>query len=381
MPTPRPLLALTASALALAAVLLLLELGLRLLPVNEGLHTQPVDAAHPMLHFEPDRTLTWSRFPDFAMRNTVHVNNAGFVSDQDYDPADPRPLVAVVGDSYVEAAMVPWAETGHGRLARLLAPGTRVYAFGASGAPLSQYLACADWVRRTYAPARLVVVVVGNDFDESLFRPGAMPGFHYFREGPAGLELVRKDYAPSLWTRLARRSRLALYLAVNVQAGSALRGLLHGQDAGDPAAFVGQTAAAADAARLAASRRVVDAFLERLAQAAGLPPGDVLLVVDGMRPNLYDPAGLAKAKGSYFDEMRTYLMTRARTMGYRVADMQPVFRAHWLAHGQRFEFPRDGHWNALGHERFARAVLDSGLLTGLPGAPEGDAVPQDPVTR
>ena len=49
-----------------------------------------------------------------------------------------EPLLAVIGDSFVEGMMVPFSETCHGRLARGLAPAARVYAFGVNASSLSQ---------------------------------------------------------------------------------------------------------------------------------------------------------------------------------------------------------------------------------------------------
>ena len=55
-----------------------------------------------------------------------------------------------------------------GRLASALAGKLRVYSFGTSGAPLSQYLIWARHAdRRTYDAQSLLINVVGNDFDES----------------------------------------------------------------------------------------------------------------------------------------------------------------------------------------------------------------------
>ncbi|MBU1042446.1 MAG: hypothetical protein KKF77_15235 [Proteobacteria bacterium] len=98
-------------ALSLLFLLLVFEGVLRLLPVSEGLRVQPVNDQSPILHFEPNSTRTWSAFGDMTMANRVRVNSVGFVNDQDYDPAAPLPLVAVVGDSFVEAAMVDAAHT------------------------------------------------------------------------------------------------------------------------------------------------------------------------------------------------------------------------------------------------------------------------------
>jgi len=340
--------------ISLALTLLCIEGVLHLFPVNQGLDTQPVNDASPIIHFRPNRTFTWSRFADFSMRNRVHTNNLGFINDQDYSPDAALPLVAVIGDSYVEAAMVPWGETLQGRLAKALLGERRVYSFGVSGAPLSQYLAFADYARRTFHPAKMVIVVVTNDFDESLLRYKRDPGFHYFDQKDGELILRRVDYAPSPLLGLLRHSRLCMYLLTNVQLQGRIRQLL----ASSPTeAAVGQTSASVSEERLTLSREAVDAFFRLLPEASGLPANDVVLVVDAIRPHLYTAEGRAEAKGSYADLMRTYFLLQARQQGYRAVDMTGPFLRDYAARGQRFEFPRDAHWNGHGHAVAAESVL------------------------
>ena len=45
-------------------------------------------------------------------------NNEGWIDEQDYRRDDPTPLLAIVGDSYIEAQMVPYADTMQARLGR-----------------------------------------------------------------------------------------------------------------------------------------------------------------------------------------------------------------------------------------------------------------------
>jgi hypothetical protein len=63
--------------------------------------------------------------------------------------------------------MVPYPKTLYGRLAEKLEGRFRVYSFGASGAPLSQYLIWASYAVHKYGARAAVINVVGNDFDES----------------------------------------------------------------------------------------------------------------------------------------------------------------------------------------------------------------------
>ena len=121
----------------------LAEVVLRFLPVATGIRSSAESSANSVFRFVPNRDFVFSKRWDMIMANRGHVNNAGFVNDQDYRKDDPTPLIAVVGDSFIEAAMVPFGETLHGRLAAKLAGDFRVYSFAASAAPLSQYVVWA----------------------------------------------------------------------------------------------------------------------------------------------------------------------------------------------------------------------------------------------
>ncbi len=361
----RVLLRVSAPAAATLATLAGLEVLLRVLPAYGGAYRTPVDDRRPISRFTPDREFTWSRDWNFSVVNTVRVNNAGFVSDVDYEADAPGPLLAVIGDSYVEAAMVPFRQTCAGRLATMLAPAARAYAFGMSGAPLSQYLAWARHARDAYRPAGLLVIVVYNDYDESLIEYGGGGGYHHFVEQDDGrLAWERVDRVPSLAYRLAQRSALARYLALNLRVTESLAGIRARISGTDVPGSHFHAPASSQPARVAASRRAVDAFLDRLPGYAGLAPERIVFAVDGMRPQLYDDETLDAAGGIFVDVMRRYFLAHARRKGYETIDLQPRFIAHYRTHRRRFEWPRDDHWNALGHEVCFDAVRSSALLTG-----------------
>ena len=344
------------------------ELLLRLHPsAYDGAWMLPVNREHPIARLQPDREFTWSHGWNFAIVNTVRSNNAGFVSDVDYRADAPGPLVAVVGDSFVEAFMVPYRQTCAGRLATMLEPvGHRVYSFGKGGAGLGQYLAYARYVRDEFRPQRLVVIVVRNDLVDS---NRVYPGFHYFFDrGDGRLLLERVDFAPDLAHRLGRRSALVRYLAQNLklsQSADRFRFWISGEprpadERGDPAGTDRVTAA---------SEPLIDAFLDRLPEYSGLGAERIVLVVDGMRPELYDDELPDGARGNLADATRRRFLADAARRGYRTIDMQPRFRAHHRKHRRRFEWPRDRHWNALGHERCFEAVRSSKLLADVSPVP------------
>ena len=343
--------------LSIFLCLLSAEIVLRFLPVATGLWAVPVNAAQPIFRFSPNREFLFSRDWNFSLVNRGRINNDGFINDEDYVENDPRPLLAVVGDSYVEAAMVPNRQTFYRRLADQLKNG-RVYSFGASGAPLSQYLVWAQYAAQKYRAAGIAIVVVGNDFDESLWAYNTRPGLHVYVQGGDGrLQLRRTDYAPSPFRFLVRHSALGRYLVFHLHAldlardAAARWGLVSSARAEMPQ-YVGNTAAAASPERVRDSYAAIAAFFDDLGKMVALPPDRIAFLVDGAR---YESA-VAITERSYFGLMRARFMAEASRRGYEVLDLQPRFIERSRDGKTSFEYPTDGHWNPAGHAVVAEAL-------------------------
>lgn len=344
------------ATLGLLAGLALLEGIGHLLPVFDGIRIQPVSDASPYARMTPDRVGTWSRGPFLADPQRFRVNNAGFVNSADYTSAADTPALAVVGDSYVEALAVPHPAALQERLAARLDGTARVYSFAISGAALPQYLAWAALARDHYRAAALAVLVVANDYDEGLLSVWQRPGFHFFAGGAAGpgcgIDLVRLDHAPSPLRPVIRRSALAQYLVFNLNVTyrfPALAALLR------PATAVptGEAAGEADVAC------AIDAFLDRLPGAAGLPPARIVLLVDA--PAGHDPPGTAAR--------RARLIDGARARGIEAIDLGPAFAAHRAGGGARLDIADDDpHWSAAAHALAADALAASATLARLRAA-------------
>lgn len=107
----------------------------------------------------------------------------------------------------------------------------------------------------------MVFLNIGNDFDESLLKYKNEPGHSYFAEDAQGaLALRRIDYHPSFWRRILRSSALVRYVTLNTDL---LNFMLKWQHLpfGRPSntlAFVGNTGAQANPARMADAQRAID---------------------------------------------------------------------------------------------------------------------------
>lgn len=349
--------------IGLMMVLLFLELLFRVLPVY--LYQQwDVDETNPVLRYQPDTEFSWSKGWDFALVSRKRSNNDGFLSDAEYEQSNASPLMVAIGDSYVEAMQVSNENTFHGILHKQLNGQGRFYGLGFSGSPLTNYLAYARFAYKHYKPDAEVFVIVGNDFDESLCRyHNQHEGMYCFEENNKGqLDLVLDDFQPGFLRSAARRSALMRY--VFLTAGFDWRSLV-GARKETPDQYVGNVSSKADDEKIELSKRAVDRFFELLPKETNLATDRISFVVDGMRPQLYTSEGQEAAKGSFFDLMRDYFMVQARQRGYEVIDMQEVFQKDYSSRKERFEFPNDGHWNALAHSLVAKKIKDSNVYKSL----------------
>jgi len=350
-----------AAGISIVGTLVLLELVLRHLPVRSGLEAQTVNREHPVFRYAPHRAATFSRGWNLVEVNRIRTNNDGFVNLQDYDRGSATPLLAIMGDSYVEALMVPQHHTVHARLQQHFGPARRVYTFAASGAGLAQYLCWARYARDTYRPRYVLFSIIANDFAEALWSRERRPGLHAFRRvGAEGWEMALEPYEPGPLRPLARKSALLRYLVLNLQVAEAMRQGLLAAAAGQH--WVGNVAAAVDDGFYTEALWGMRVFLDQVPAFTGLPPERILFSIDGIRPQLYGLPDHPAMAGSYWERIRAAFIVEARARGHEVIDLQKAFKADYARNGRRFELDVDTHWNGEGHRVLFEAVRDSETL-------------------
>jgi len=348
--------ALVAAALVVLTYLAVTEVVLRFLPVATGLHSVAVNDMQPIFDFEPNRDFVYSR--GWNLRDVVHgrVNNAGWVNEQDYTREGKLPLVAVIGDSYIEAQMVPYAETLQGRLAAELKGRARVYSFAASGATLSEFAVYAAYAVREFGAAAVVINMANYDFagsDAAYNRPSGM----WVYDGAGDDKRLRLiPYRPGWLREIVQRSALARYLLLNLHLD---RPLIAAHLIASLAPTRAAVAAEPDnATRLAASAAVIPLFFRDFAHLVGRPPDRVLFVMDGVRyPGSSDD--------DYTDRLRQSFRGAAQASGYETVDLEPLFLARYRQQATIFEIPGDPHWNGEGHGVAAEGVMSSRLIADL----------------
>jgi hypothetical protein len=345
---------------SLAFVVLLLEVVFRtVIPAS----------ARPQAYLDPVTTLwkldrtaqaeglaTIGRFAE--QRGHWRINNEGWNSPIDYRPAKAGRRVAVIGDSFIEALQVDIERSYPNLLAESLDEDWDVYAFGVSGAPLSQYLHMARHVVPRFSPDVLVLNLVHNDFVESYADlPEGHAGVQWLRvaNGPRGLEEVapQPDFSASQYNRskqLLKLSATVRYLYYNLAVENIWRPAVTGaEDA--PATYnanVEVASAQRHVARIAALVRYVFGKLR-----AEQPDLRVIVVLDGPRPGVYgepDPATDLSFIAHIVGEA-------AAVNGFEFVDLAEPMRAEFAASGVPFESRYDNHWDLRGHRFVAAQVL------------------------
>jgi hypothetical protein len=324
--------------------------------------TSPVtvfDTKTDMLLYDPNAAeeglYTRGVFAD--LRSKWRVNNHGWTSPIDYSVGNvlESPLAAVIGDSYVEALMVPPDSSLGARLDRMLGDRAQAYAFGISGAPLSQYLHISRYVASVFNPEVMIFVVVHNDFTESLQQE--QPFFMSLQEQQGQfVEIPPVPYVPSGFRRLMGHSALVRYLWSNV----GIHNIMHTLGAGsrgippDSLRYAANVDIAVSNRLKTRTEHAVQYLLQTIRNEN--PDRLILFVMDAVRRDIYR----GKTPNPWLSWMATTLERESVVVGAHYIDLTSVFQAHYREHGQHFEWQNDNHWNSLGHSVVADTVF--GLL-------------------
>ena len=345
-------------------ILLILEMFLSFLPVQTGLNIQPVNEDQKYFKAKPSSRYTFSRNWNMALANTGKINAQGFIHDADYVAKSTQPLLAIFGDSYVEALMVPFENTLTGRLHDNANSNIRAYSFAFSGAPLSQYLAWAMYARDQFKPDAAVFIIIGNDFDESLFKYKQGPGFFHFQDDEMELTMVRNDYTIGHFRPIIVKSALLRYLFFNLEIQH-IPAKINQWISHNPTekAFENNKRIEVSNEKLELSKRAVAFFLNNVEEYTGLKKEKILFVTDGLRRQIYGDT--KSVRMSYVETMFRHFIQSSKDRGFNVIDGHDVLAKEYAIHKKRFEFDIDFHWNGYAHGVIANAIKEHSVFKNI----------------
>lgn len=335
-----------------------LELVLRLLPVSTatltGYHVDPLIVTYPPGH-------RWQVATGWDLRNPqqLRANNLGFAAERDFVAAPGT--VGLIGDSYVEASMLPAGDRPAAQLAAALGGARPVYGFGGPGSALLDYAERIRLAAERLGVRDFVVLMEAGDVRQSLCGSGNIHGPCLDRQTlQPRVELLPP---PTAAKKLLRHVALAQYVfgQLKVEPGRLWRQAF---GAAAPQAAVAPPLSdtpARRAERTLRVRAVSDAFFERIRPYAG---GRLVLVVDGRRNR--DALQLDAAAPGELQLERDEFIALARARGATVIDAEVLYRAHWTRSSLSLVVgPYDAHLNPLG----VRLVADAAAQALQPRAP------------
>lgn len=308
-----------------------------------------------LLHFKPNTSglATFGRLA--GVRGRWCANNFGWNSVIDYEPGigKKKALMTVIGDSYVEGFQVNVHERFPEVLQRLSGDALLVYSFGISGAPLSHYLHLNRFVNQVFDPKIVVVLVVHNDFEESLANLVHKRRFLQIepRNGQFS-EILPMPFQHSFLLRMFRRSAVFRYVENNCKLMMLVRNIVQRVALTQkPINYnanidVNQVAKERDLVRESTQFLVGKLRAENLGRK-------LIILMDGPRFDIYRN----NVGGSNILWLHQILHDACQENDIEFLDLTEAFSQHWEKSQQPLEhLPIDAHWNKIGHEVAAKAL-------------------------
>ncbi len=342
------------------------ELLLQALPVSTS--TQTGYYIHPNILTNPPYH-RWTMSTGWDLRDVQHLraNNHGFAAEHDFQSGGNA--IGLVGDSYVEASMLPWAERPAAQLERALDGRRPVYAMGGPGSSLLDYAERIRWAYETLGLRDFVVMMESTDASQVLCNSGNV---HARCLDSERLTPVLQHRPPSGQAKdLLRTSALAQYLVSQLKFTGARLMNPDFWRSGAPAEHVPNANANANANAAAPARAgeptplsarqqaVIDAAVTAfLHDTSGLPGLRLVFAIDMNRRNLEE--GVPRPDEGYHVEQRL------RAAGHAVVRGEAAYREHQRQSPLRLDMgPHDRHLNAIGVRLIMTAAASTARDNGF----------------
>jgi len=335
----------------LLACVLLLEMVCRLLPVNSAPRMQDTSDAAPVRRFHAHQDYVYSFGWAFGNAQRGRSNALGF----NHAPDEVRPGgLLLLGDSYIEAQMLPTPSTLQARLEARF-PG-QVTSVAASVNGLADHLQNARRFAPEFRSAVVVVQVESGDVADIAAAPAG--GHTAFVETQGVIRSVHQPYTESAFKTRASASALFRYLYYNLKVQTWRPSFWRAVDQ-----VVKPGTASVPAAEQ--KRRMLSYFFDEWATLAKQDNFRTVFLLDADRRAIYQPG--RPELNAWTPGDREMFLSLAGTAGLEVIDLQGPFARHWQTTRERVDFsPMDYHWNATGNRIVARELASRIQLASSP---------------
>jgi lysophospholipase L1-like esterase len=317
---------------------------------------------------ENDKMVSYSRAKEkgqitigkFAkIRTRFRINNMGWNYPIDYYPVNGKELIAVIGDSYIEAFQVNVDKNYPFLLRDQLKNKYEVYAFGKSGAPLSQYLNISRYVNKYFNPDILIFNLVHNDFDESIQElNGINNKFLKVSINEAGTiteTTPQPDYSTQQYRPFKRfiyKSAIVRYLYLNLHINGTLQRISN-PHANSPLDTYEANINTADVKKNKELIIKVTNYLLSTIREEN-PDKRIIFMFDAPRANIYNNT-LDRSNVLWMNEMMDTICAKHNI---EYIDLTPLMQKDYQINNTKFNSDIDFHWNEYGHKLIANILYE-----------------------
>jgi len=282
------------------------------------------------------------------IRAKWRINNMNWNYPLDYYPIQQKKLIAVIGDSYIEAFQVDVDKNYPYLLREKLKTDYEVYAFGASGFPLSQYLHVSRYVNKYFHPSILIFNIVYNDFDESIYE--LRPSVYHFLQVSIGENGLIKETMPGpyfpVWGPVIAKSALLRYLSWNLHIGSSLGNLMNGHKKFEANICPDD---------VMQNKDLIFKGIDYLVKTIRAENSDkrIIFVMDAPRSAIY--RNELDKRVLWINSMMKEICDDHKV---EFIDLTPLMLQDYKSNHKKFESELDNHWNEYGHNFVANVLYD-----------------------
>jgi len=277
--------------------------------------------------------------------------------------------VAIVGDSFVDAIQVNYRDSLAEQLELLFSDDTvEVYRFGLSGAPLSQYTYMIEHEVMRYSPDLIVVVLVHNDFGQSL---GGVTGEYTrsmltYRIAKTGeiIEDPPERYRRGVISRL-KQSALFRYLVVRQQHRELrpfFAQFLQRKEKTNVTidSNLPRVQSNVEVSELSSpvNYLVAEHSFKKIASLASHESSKVLFLMDAARRETEAAGGTPDHTKLSALNVNQEIAKAAESANVDFLDLQSAVELDFIRNKEPFQFRLDSHWNEHMHKLVARSIYE-----------------------
>ena len=286
--------------------------------------------------------------------------------------------VLSIGDSFVQALQVTNPYTFHGILNKKKTKNNQEIistAIGASGMAFPNYIMSIKYAetQTDLKDIILVIPIIANDFDES-FKQYALKGRRaglgqfYFNETSDKMDFIKfpkeKNITQKSIDFILKNSALSRFIIYNLEIGNLIRNNLSFlTNANKPktkvkfAANIIESSKKETPERFTLGNIAVYKFIKNLKELrkTSYERNRTFLVIDSDRNAIYNNFSIDES--SFYQTMRRRMIHEAKKNGFKVINMENIFREDYSLSKKRFNSKYDGHWNAYGHAKVSNEIL------------------------